>query len=176
MRTTSIIRRQKANEYKMTKTKIQTTELSWSFHFLNIWEEGHGNMPTMVSNLLPWIERSHLWFSEDVELLFCAQIAPSCHRVEGSPPVEHLPFNIEGGAPGLELPDVGAQLGLVLLVWNDIYYAFFAYFTIYASRLDWVSWLSSARVDSFSLQLGRNINSKRSLVSQWLTCKVYDRT
>ena len=36
MRTTSIIRRQKANEYKMTKTKIQTTELSWSFHFLNI--------------------------------------------------------------------------------------------------------------------------------------------
>ena len=52
----------------------------------------------MVADLLPRIERSHLWFSENVELLFCAQIAPSCHRVEGSPPVEHLPFNIEGGA------------------------------------------------------------------------------
>ena len=70
----------------------------------------------MVADLLPRVERSHLWFSENVELLFCAQIAPSCHRVEGSPPVEHLPFNVEGGAPGLELPDVGAQFGLALLV------------------------------------------------------------
>ena len=55
---------------------------------------------------------------------------------EGRSPVDHFPLDVEGGAPGLELPDVGAQLGLVLLVWNDIYYAFFAYFTIYASRLD----------------------------------------
>ena len=71
----------------------------------------------MVADLLPRIERSHLWFSENVELLFCAEIALSCHWNEGSPPVEHLPFRVEGGAPGLELPDVGAQLGLALLVW-----------------------------------------------------------
>ena len=71
----------------------------------------------MVADLLPRVERSHLWFSENVELLFCAQIAPSCHRVEGGPPVEHLPFNVEGGAPGLELPDVGAQFGLAFLLW-----------------------------------------------------------
>ena len=51
-----------------------------------------------------------------IELLFCAEIAPSCHRSEGGPPVDHLPFHVEGGAPGLELPDVGAQLGLALLV------------------------------------------------------------
>ena len=51
-----------------------------------------------------------------IELLFCAQIAPSCHRSEGSPPVEHLPLDVEGGAPGLELPDMGAQFGLALLV------------------------------------------------------------
>ena len=70
----------------------------------------------MVADLLPRVERSHLWFSENVELLFCAQIALSCHRSEGGPPVEHLPFNVEGGAPSLELPDVGAQLGLALLV------------------------------------------------------------
>ena len=70
----------------------------------------------MVADLLPRIERSHLWFSENVELLFCAEIAPSCHRSEGGPPVDHLPFHVEGGAPGLELPDVGAQLGLALLV------------------------------------------------------------
>ena len=43
----------------------------------------------MVADLLPQIERSHLWFSENVELLFCAQIALSCHRSEGGPPVEH---------------------------------------------------------------------------------------
>ena len=70
----------------------------------------------MVADLLPRVERSHLWFSENVELLFCAQIAPSCHRSEGSPPVEHLPLDVEGGAPGLELPDMGAQFGLALLV------------------------------------------------------------
>ena len=70
----------------------------------------------MVADILPRVERSHLWFSENVELLFCVQIAPSCHRSEGSPPVEHLPFHVVGGAPGLELPDVGAQLGLALLV------------------------------------------------------------
>ena len=75
-------------------------------------------MPTMVSNLLLRIKRSHLWFSEDVELLFCAQIAPSCHRSEGSPPVEHLPYHVEGGAPGLELPDVGAQLGRAPSCWD----------------------------------------------------------
>ena len=74
-------------------------------------------MSTMVADLLPRIERSHLWFSENVELLFCAQIASSCHRVEGGPPVDHLPFNVEGVAPGLEFPDVGAQFGLALLVW-----------------------------------------------------------
>ena len=68
----------------------------------------------MVADLLPRIERSHLWFSENVELLFCAQIAPSCHRSGGSPPVEHLPFDVEGGAPGLL--DVCAQFGLGLLV------------------------------------------------------------
>ena len=74
-------------------------------------------MSTMVADPLPRIERSHLWFSENVELLFCAQIASSCHRVEGGPPVDHLPFNVKGGAPGLEFPDVGAQFGLALLVW-----------------------------------------------------------
>ena len=63
----------------------------------------------MVADLLTRVERSYLWFSENVELLFCAQIAPSCHRSEGSPPVEPLPFHTEGGAPGLELPDMGAQ-------------------------------------------------------------------
>ena len=46
----------------------------------------------------------------------CAEIAPSCHRSEGGPPVEHLPLDVEGGAPGLELPDMGAQFGLALLV------------------------------------------------------------
>ena len=70
----------------------------------------------MVADLLPRVERSHLWFSENVELLFGAQIASSCHRSEGSPPVEHLPLDVEGGAPGLELPDMGAQVGLALLV------------------------------------------------------------
>ena len=73
-------------------------------------------MSTMVADLLPRVERTHLWFSENVELLFCAQIAPSCHRSEGGPPVEHLPLDVEGGAPGLELPDMGAQFGLALLV------------------------------------------------------------
>ena len=63
----------------------------------------------MVADLLPQVERSHLWFSEKVELLFCAQIALSCHQSEGSSPVEHLPFHAESGAPGLELPVVGAQ-------------------------------------------------------------------
>ena len=73
-------------------------------------------MSTMVADLLPRVERTHLWFSENVELLFCAQIAPSCHR---SPPVEHLPFDVEGGASGLEPPDVGAQFGLALLFGLD---------------------------------------------------------
>ena len=44
-------------------------------------------MTTMVADLLPRVERSQLWFSENVELLFCAEIAPSCHWSEGSPPV-----------------------------------------------------------------------------------------
>ena len=70
----------------------------------------------MVADLLPRVERSQLWFSENVELLFCAEIAPSCHRSEGGPPVDRLSFHVEGGALGLELPDVGAQLGLALLV------------------------------------------------------------
>ena len=96
----------------MTKSKIQTTELSWYFHFPNIWEKRHGTVSTMVADLLPRVERSHLWFSENVELLFCAQIAPSCHRSEGSPPVEHLPFDVEGGASGLEPPDVGAHCSI----------------------------------------------------------------
>ena len=47
-------------------------------------------MSTMVADLLPRIERSHLWFSENVELLFCAQIASSCHRSEGGPPILHI--------------------------------------------------------------------------------------
>ena len=79
----------------------------------------------MVADLLPRIERSYLWFSENVELLFCAQTAPSCHRSEGSPPVEHLPFHVVGGDPGLELPNVGAQLGLSLI---SAYSAYSAYF------------------------------------------------
>ena len=36
MRRTSIIRKQKVNEHKMTKTNIQITGLSWYFHFPNI--------------------------------------------------------------------------------------------------------------------------------------------
>ena len=76
-------------------------------------------MSTMVADLLPRIERSHLWFSENVELLFCAQIASSCHRSEGSPPVEHLPIDVEGGASVLEPPDVGAQFGLAPLFGLD---------------------------------------------------------
>ena len=36
MRRTSIIRRQMVNEHKMTKSNIQTTGLSWYFHFPNI--------------------------------------------------------------------------------------------------------------------------------------------
>ena len=59
-------------------------------------------MSTMVADLLPRVERSHLWFSENVELLFFAQVAPSCHRSEGSPSVDHLPFVVEGGALGLD--------------------------------------------------------------------------
>ena len=64
----------------------------------------------MVADLLPRVERSHLWFSENVELLFCAQIEPSCHRSEESPPIEHLPLNVEGGAPG------GIMANMVLCV------------------------------------------------------------
>ena len=54
-------------------------------------------------------------------------------------PVEHLPFNIEGGAPGLELPDVGAQLGLVLLVWNDIYIMHFLHISQYMHQ-GWIGY------------------------------------
>ena len=68
----------------------------------------------MVADLLPRVERSHLWFSENVELLFCAQIAHPYHQSERSPSIDHLPFDVEGGAPGL--PDVCAQFGLGLLV------------------------------------------------------------
>ena len=74
-------------------------------------------MSTMVADLLPRVERSHLWFSENVELLFCAQIAHPYHQSERSPSIDHLPFDVKGGAPGLEFPDVGAQFGLALLVW-----------------------------------------------------------
>ena len=76
-------------------------------------------MPTMVSNLLPRIKRSHLWFSEDVKLLLGAQVASSCDWGEGRPPVDHFPGDVVGGASLLELPDVGAQLGLALLVRMD---------------------------------------------------------
>ena len=71
----------------------------------------------MVSNLLPRIKRSHLWFSEDVKLLLGAQVASSCDWGERCPPVDHFPGDVIGGASFLELPDVGAQLGLALLVW-----------------------------------------------------------
>ena len=62
----------------------------------------------MVADLLPRVERSHVWFSENVELLFWAH---SCHQSEGSPSVDPLSLDVEGGAPGLDLPDVGAQFG-----------------------------------------------------------------
>ena len=71
-------------------------------------------MATMGSNFLPFVERGHLWFSQDVELLFCAQHALVGDGVEWGAPVDHLPGDGVGGAAGFELPYVGAQDGLYL--------------------------------------------------------------
>ena len=57
--------------------------------------------------------------SKDVKLLVGEQVASSCDWGEGRPPVDHFPGDVVGGASLLELPDVGAQLGLALLVRMD---------------------------------------------------------
>ena len=92
-----------------------TGPLLGSFHFLNFGEKRHSNMATMGSNFLPFVERGHLWFSQDVELLFGAQHALVGDGVEWGAPVDHLPGDGVGGAAGFELPYVGAQDGLALV-------------------------------------------------------------
>ena len=72
-------------------------------------------MATMGSNFLPFVERGHLWFSQDVKLLFCAQHALVGDGGEWGAPVDHLPGDGVGGAAGLELPYVAAQDGVALV-------------------------------------------------------------
>ena len=57
---------------RRTSIMTQTTDISRDNHFFNIEEkgQGHGNLSTVAFNLPPWVEGSHLWFSENVELLY----------------------------------------------------------------------------------------------------------
>ena len=105
------------NEQKTDRNHNTTTgPLLGSFHFLNFGEERHSNMATMGSNFLPFVERGHLRFSQDVKLLFGAQHALVGDGGEGGAPVDHLPGNGVGGAAGLKVPDVGAEDGVTLVL------------------------------------------------------------
>ena len=117
MAVTTIIRSKKVNEQKTDKNHSTTTDpLLGNFHFLNFGEERHSNMATMGSNFLPFVKRGHLRFSQDVKLLFRAQHALVGDGGEGAAPVDHLPGNGVGGAPALEVPNVGAEDGLALVL------------------------------------------------------------
>ena len=73
MRRTSIIKRLKVNEHKMPSNNQTYRQLVYPGTFTFSTFENRdmvSDVSTMVTDLLPWVERSHLWFSEDVELLF----------------------------------------------------------------------------------------------------------
>ena len=69
----------------------------------------------MAADLLPWVERSYLSsFWKCKTSLLCTDC--TFLSAEWWEPLYHLPFDVKDGAPGLELPDVGAQLGRAFLL------------------------------------------------------------
>ena len=72
-------------------------------------------METRHANLLSSIEGGQVRSSDDEEPLLAAQHALLGGRVVGGPPVQDSPGNGVGGPPGLDVPDVRAQDGFVLV-------------------------------------------------------------
>ena len=66
----------------------------WYFHFLDVFEKGHSEMRAEGPDFLAVVERSKVWFSEDIKPFADTEFASFCHWIVRLPSVQDFPLDI----------------------------------------------------------------------------------